>query len=308
MATEYYDYLPFGMKTMDISQIGSGYDGKNHYSHVSYEIDFIGEDTGQDVWRNKMKYTYLKIVNKYTKSSGNTIFLWPTDANGNPKKVISNGALRYVTIALTHSNLDYKVGQMFAPGAIVYKEGTAGYATGNHIHAEMCLGKVKYKVINSKKGYNLPDMVPMNVYMYVLDGYTTIKGTKGLSWKHIKSTEYKVTSGGTTSSTGTTKTYKEVTSPRFKIGNGSEHKFTTKVALNLRRANSKSATVTINGKKYSNVKLTIPKGKTVKYYGYYDLDSTYKAGAKNYFWLWVAYGNYVGFIYGKSVYLSGYEE
>ena len=31
-----YDRLIFGMKCLNVSQIGSGYDGKNHYSHVSY--------------------------------------------------------------------------------------------------------------------------------------------------------------------------------------------------------------------------------------------------------------------------------
>lgn len=55
--SETYDRICFGHKTINISQIGSGYDGGNHYSHVSYELDLAGEDSGVDVWRNKMPNT-----------------------------------------------------------------------------------------------------------------------------------------------------------------------------------------------------------------------------------------------------------
>lgn len=291
MATTYYDKLNFGMAVMNTSQIGSGYDGSNHYSHASFEIDFWGMDSGVDKWTNFMKHTKMKIVAMYPKSTGNTAFFWPVDDSGNPKMVYcADGTLRYITLALTHSNYNWYVGQTFGYGEMMYTEGTQGHATGNHIHAELCFGKVKYKVVNIKGGYNLPNMVAMNRYMYVLSNKTTIKSTKGLSWKTTTDVTYKVTTGGTTT---TSKKYKEVTSPRYHIGDYNDRGLKTKVALNMRKANSTK----------SDKILTIPADKAIKYYGFYDL-----AQESGYFWLWVQYDGKTGFAYGKSAWISGYNE
>lgn len=101
-------------------------------------------------------------------------------------------------------------------------------------------------------------------------------------------------------STNSEKSYKKVKLPRFHIGDGNERKFKVipKVGLNLRECNSQ------NSKRLC----TIPCGDEVKYYGYYDLDETYKQGSKNVFWIWVLYNGKTGFVKGKSAWLSGYEE
>lgn len=289
MGTIYYDRLCFGMAVMNISQTGTGYTGKSSYSHPSFELDFTGMDTGTDKWCNFMQHTKMKIVAMYTKSSGNTAFFWTVDDAGNPKMVLcADGKLHYVTLALTHSNYTWKVGQTFGYGEMMYSEGTQGKATGNHIHAEMCFGKVKSKVKNSKGFYSLPNMVAMNKYMFVVASKTKIGNTKGLTWKTCTSTTYKVTTG----ETSTPKTYKEVSSPRYHIGNYNDRNLSTKVALNMRKKNSKS----------SDRIITIPKGKHINYYGFYDL-----ANESGKYWLWVSYGGKTGFVYGSSDYIEGYK-
>lgn len=186
------DRCVFGMKTLNVSQIGSGYDGKNHYSHTGYELDLCGEDSGRDVWRNMMPNTFWRCVGKWgTPFTGNTRFFWPCDKSGTVKKVLlADGTADVVTLAMTHSNADFTVGKIYGFGAIMYQEGTAGQATGNHIHLEVCRGCVTRKVMNAKGGYNLPNMEDARKVFWVLDGYTTVRNTQGLTFKHCQRVEY----------------------------------------------------------------------------------------------------------------------
>ena len=168
MAT--YDRLIFGMKCLNVSQIGSGYDGKNHYSHVSYEVDLAGMDTGADVWRNKMPNTLWYCAGAWGNAkTGNTRFFWSCDKNGKAKKVLcADGYLRYITLALTHSRRSFTVGHYYKYDEIMYQEGTSGYATGNHIHLEICAGHVRTKYRNRAGGYNLANMLPANRMMFLI--------------------------------------------------------------------------------------------------------------------------------------------
>ena len=251
MAT--YDRLIFGMKCLNVSQIGSGYDGKNHYSHVSYEVDLAGMDTGVDVWRNKMPNTLWYCAGSWgNASTGNTRFFWSYGTDKKPKKVLcADGALRYITLALTHSNKSYIVGKYYSHDEIMYQEGTSGYATGNHIHLEVCAGHTRTKVQNSKGGYNLANMLRADKCFFLLNGYSYIKNNGGLSWKTTNTVPYTVNSSST-SSEGTIK-------HGFVKGYGKGKKMVTKVALNMRSdASTKSSIVK-----------TLAKGTTVTYYGYY---------------------------------------
>ena len=276
-----YDRLIFGMKCLNVSQIGSAYDGRNHYSHVSYEVDLAGMDTGADVWRNKMPNTYWYCAGAWgNANTGNTRFFWSCDKNGKAKKVLcADGYLRYITLALTHSRRSFIVGHYYKLNEIMYQEGTSGRATGNHIHLEICAGHVRTKYRNRAGGYNLANMLPANRMMFLLNGYSYIKNGGGLSWKTTSKVSY------TDSSSSSKDTFQK----------GYEKAFTTKVNLNLRSEPNTS----------SKVLLTIPKGKKCYYYGYYRM-------VNNVVWFRVSYGGKEGYIYGykykvdeKAPYITG---
>lgn len=278
-----YDRLIFGMKCLNVSQIGSGYDGKNHYSHVSYEVDLAGMDSGVDVWRNKMPNTRWYCAGAWgNANTGNTRFFWSYGTDGKPKKVLcADGALRYVTLALTHSRRSFTVGKFYSYNEIMYQEGTSGYATGNHIHLEICGGHTRTKVRNSKGGYNLANMLRANKCLFLLTGYSYIKNAGGLSWKTARIVPY-------TDSSSSSK-------DAFQKGYEKGKAFTTKVNLNLRSEPNTS----------SKVLLTIPKGKKCYYYGYYRM-------VNNVVWFRVSYGGKEGYIYGykykvdeKAPYITG---
>ncbi len=278
-----YDRLIFGMKCLNVSQIGSGYDGKNHYSHVSYEVDLAGMDSGIDVWRNKMPNTRWYCAGAWgNANTGNTRFFWSYGTDGKPKKVLcADGALRYVTLALTHSKRSFTVGKFYSYNEIMYQEGTSGYATGNHIHLEICGGHTRTKVRNSKGGYNLANMLRANKCLFLLTGYSYIKNAGGLSWKTARIVPY-------TDSSSSSK-------DAFQKGYEKGKAFTTKVNLNLRSEPNTS----------SKVLLTIPKGKKCYYYGYYRM-------VNNVVWFRVSYGGKEGYIYGykykvdeKAPYITG---
>lgn len=284
MAT--YDRLIFGMKCLNVSQIGSGYDGKNHYSHVSYEVDLAGMDSGVDVWRNKMPNTLWYCAGAWGNSStGNTRFFWSYGTDFKPKKVLcADGVLRYVTLALTHSNKSYVVGQYYSVNQIMYQEGTSGYATGNHIHLEICAGHTRTKTRNSKNGYNLANMLRADKCFFLLSSYSYVQNAGGLSWKTTNTVPYTTSSSSTSTSKDT-----------FQTGYEKGKAFTTKVALNLRSNPNTSSTVL----------LTIPKGKKCYYYGYYRL-------VNNVVWFRVNYSGKEGYIYGykygvdeKAPYITG---
>ena len=181
------DNLLCGMHHLNVTQIGSGYDGKSHRSHTSYEVDMAGSDTGIDYWKNLMPNTKWYCAGAWgNDKSGNTRFFWSVDANGNSKSVMcADNMLRVVTLALTHSNRNFIVGKTYGYHEVMYQEGKSGNASGNHIHVECCTGRVKAKVRNSKGYYVLPNMLPLNKVMFLLKGYTTIVNGGGLTWKYL---------------------------------------------------------------------------------------------------------------------------
>lgn len=270
-----YDRAIIGMHHWNVTQIGSGYDGKNHYSHSSYEIDAAGSDSGIDYWKNLMPNTWWKCAGSFgTSHTGNTRFYWSCDKNGNAKKVLcADGVLRYLTIAMTHSNRSFTVGKLYGYNEVMYQEGTSGNATGNHIHIEVCAGHVKTKVRNSKGFYVLANMLPMNKIFFVLSTYTTIKNGGGLSWKTCKTVPYEVKS--TTTNTGERK---------FNSKYASGKTMTAKTALNIRKDASTSTAV---------VK-TVSSGTKLYWYGYYKIVS-------NIVWYYVTDGSKEGYVYGGKL-------
>lgn len=192
------DRCVFGMHHLNITQIGSYYDGKTHLSHCTWEIDCAGSDSGIDFYYNKLPETYWKTAGRFgNKSSGNTWFFWSCDRTGRAIPVrCADGKDRVITLAMTHSNADYRLGRIVAPGEIMYQEGTAGKASGNHIHLEVAEGCVLRKVPNVKGYYNIVGIMDARKVFFILDGYTTVVNTKGLVFKHTDSAEVKEDTGG----------------------------------------------------------------------------------------------------------------
>ena len=185
------DRMIFGMYVLNVTQAGTKLTGKPSLSHVSYELDLAGSDSGIDYWYNWMPNTYWYCAGSFgTRATGNTRFYWSVDINGKAKKVLcADGKERYITLAFTHSYRNYPVGAIVGYNGIMYQEGTAGKATGNHIHLEVCSCRVKNKYRNSKGNYNLPNMLDPRSVFFICDSLTTVKSTNGLTFRHCSNVE-----------------------------------------------------------------------------------------------------------------------
>lgn len=181
------DRLVFGMHDLNITQAGTLLDGKPHYSHPNAALDLAGEDSGIDYWFNKESDTYFYCSGYFgNRSTGNTRFFVTCDRDGNKKKVLcADGKERVVTIAMTHSSKDYFLYKVYPPGDVLYQEGTAGRATGNHIHLEVAEGSQKTKYWDVKmKVYRMMGEIDPRDAFFILDGYTKVVNLQGLSFKH----------------------------------------------------------------------------------------------------------------------------
>ncbi len=186
------DRLVFGMHHLNISQAGTLIDGKPHYSHPNYALDLCGEDPSVDFYFNKEADTCFVCIGVFgTRNTGNTRFFVTCDEKGYAKKVMcADGKERVITLALTHSGKDYRLYHIYKPQEEMYREGTQGRATANHIHLEVAEGSVRTKYWDSKLGcYRMKgEMNPLDAF-FILDGYTTVVNTQGLQFKHCTETE-----------------------------------------------------------------------------------------------------------------------
>jgi hypothetical protein len=139
------NYLVYPTKTIGITQSYLGtfsheksYKGKPQ----SFPIDEACSDTGRDWFITPCdEIEVMKISGLGNASVSNTIWLQSTS------KVQTPTFNDFITIMLTHPNDDdvskIKVGQKFTRGTQIVREGTNGYATGNHFHIEIAQGLFK---------------------------------------------------------------------------------------------------------------------------------------------------------------------
>ncbi len=257
--------LCYGMKTICITQLPGG-----NYSHPNMALDQAGEDTGKDVWRaNGCFYnesgadTYWKCVGKW--GSAGTRFFVPCTKDGTPTKVhCADGVDRIVTVALTHSEKNWRVGKVYYPGEACYQEGVQGLATGNHIHMEIANGIQTTKKLNAvyskKAGFNIYTMPneldPLKV-MYVNDKYSKVAsdslGKDQL--KHCSSIVY--------TPPVTTKSVKAIKPARY-FNSKYAGVYSCTDALHMR-----------NGAGINNKSMVVaPKNTKVNCYGYYSKDTS----------------------------------
>jgi len=124
----------FPMKYLNITQ---GHRGGTH--KAGFPIDIAGKDTGIDDVFAPFDGMINKIYEPNNSALGHTVWLESTSP-----VTYADGTVDFATIMLTHDNAvtDLRVGQIVKQGQVFYQEGTAGFATGNHVHLEVARGKM----------------------------------------------------------------------------------------------------------------------------------------------------------------------
>lgn len=167
--------LIYPLKTISFSQL--------EYSQFTHKnipaVDMTGEDTGKDVCYAPCD---LEIINIPAGNEAHTVYFKSLD-----KVLCADGVSRVVTIALTHCDdiSKYKIGQRFKSGAICYKEGVAGKATGPHVHIEVADGiheLKEYVWIGGKKYWRFSEasaLKPTDVF-FALEGWNKTRNLMGV--------------------------------------------------------------------------------------------------------------------------------
>lgn len=185
------NYLTYPCKVMNITQ---GYEGSySHANHVNgspmdYPIDEACADTGRDYFC--CPCDAVQIAHIYGVGTGGTNTIWIEST----EKVITPSGEDYVTILVTHPNDDdlkkLSVGQRFTRGQQMFREGTDGNATGNHLHIAVGFGRftgagwVKNTAgawVHKSTGAQIK---PENAFFIDTD-FTTVKSSKGLVFAEI---------------------------------------------------------------------------------------------------------------------------
>lgn len=184
-------YFTFGMKVLRITQ---NYNEGNHLPHwkgstnyADYPIDIAGSDGGKDTYYATVD---MRVTAKRGTAQGytNTIWLVATQQCETPIGTITP------FIMLTHWNDDDPYTQNLHEGSIVKagepicKEGTAGQATGNHIHlvagdANKGCGDNLIKNSNGKWVSNGYCYRPEQI-MYIDKNFTKVEDTDGIDFKY----------------------------------------------------------------------------------------------------------------------------
>lgn len=177
--------LLIGMTYLNVSQIPYNVIGGSHYKLPA--IDLAGEDAGKDCWR-AMDGPY-KVVALFNSSNNGCTYFTPCDRSGEPEIVrMADGTEGLVTIKMVHDiAIKQVIGHVYQQGEYIYQEGTAGNATGNHIHVEVAKGlqTTRYaEAVSGNQNWVMPSEInPVDAF-YVLDGYTTVLRTQDLTFKH----------------------------------------------------------------------------------------------------------------------------
>ncbi len=170
------EYAMFPMEYINITQ---GVNGS--FSHQGTKaIDIAGKDTGIDAAYAPFTGVVKRIYKEYV--------VWLESSN---PVVFADGTVDYMTIMVMHDNdtSDLYVGKTIKQGERFFEEGTAGYATGNHIHLECAKGKFQgngwYE--NSQGNWVIYNSINPYDALY-LSSETVIKNDYGYNWKYVSST------------------------------------------------------------------------------------------------------------------------
>lgn len=167
----------YGMEVMNITQ--GMYEGYSHKGRAT--IDDGGKDAGIDRFAAPFtgKITWIQTTGDKT-----GVTLTSVNKVWTPYK---GGSLQYVNIIFWHDNYtgDLWKGKIIPQGTPFYDEGTAGRATGNHIHLgvsfDKYLGTAYPMVLNSDGNWEIKNEQKVYDVFFVND--TTLKNGNGYPWK-----------------------------------------------------------------------------------------------------------------------------
>ena len=175
----------FPMKVVNITQVPNG--GYSHAGRLA--VDNAGKDAGID---DVFAPFDCRIV-------------WMDKRPGKTDVVIQSIVPVYCADGITRNDLcvffahdndvrNLKVGKILKQGEVFYQEGTAGRATGNHIHFNVGQGPYTggYPLIqNSQGNWEIKNELDPTKIFFVTDE-NIVKNTKGMKWEKLeekKSTE-----------------------------------------------------------------------------------------------------------------------
>lgn len=152
LITEGLEVCLFPMEYCNITQGDKTAPSGTHYGNAS---DLAGQNTGQDEFFAPCSCKVVSI----NINDGNAVWFQSLDA------VLTPSGKQVIHFMCIHANdiSHLKIGQTFKQGEMIYKEGTAGKATGNHVHCEFAFGPldVSKRYGNAAKGgttfYFLPN-------------------------------------------------------------------------------------------------------------------------------------------------------
>lgn len=181
-------YARFPMKYVNVTQVPN-----NNFSHKGSisAWDNAGKDAGID---GAFAPFDCKVVWKDTGSAKTGVLVQNTDfvecADGLIREPNTIKALFW------HDNdiSDLKIGQTIKQNAIFYQEGTAGHATGNHVHFNVGVGKYdgKYPLVENEFGvWEIKGEIDPTKIFFIDDNHII---TKLNGMKFIKHTEHVDTS------------------------------------------------------------------------------------------------------------------
>lgn len=152
------DFL-FPMETVKITQ------GDNVGTHKgTYAIDLAGVDTGKDLAYFPFTAKCVAVDSK----NGNAV-VWEST---NPVR-FADGSIDIARLMVIHDNSlsGISVGVVYPQGVQMAQEGTAGQATGNHLHIEVGKGKHNGTMYakNSYGVYHMPNNMPIEKACFIDD-------------------------------------------------------------------------------------------------------------------------------------------
>ncbi len=162
--------LLFPMPYMNITQ---GYGYGSHKG--TFAIDVAGSDSGVDY----LVAPFTGVIKKKW-ANGNSVWLESTEP-----VLFADGTVDYATCCFTHDNniSDLTIGQVIQQGARFYEEGTAGNASGNHVHLEVAKGRYTGTgwYLNGDGVWTLNNSVAPQNSFWLKD--ITVLNNGGYAWK-----------------------------------------------------------------------------------------------------------------------------
>lgn len=165
----------FPMETLNITN-AYGNIAKTSEHKLKIAVDAAGADGGKDT----VYAPFTGYIKKLKDSVGTCVL------ESENKVQWADGTVDYMHILMYHSDNLYEyglyVGKRIKQGEAFYREGTKGYATGNHIHLEVGKGKYPGSEVAVGSTWRLKNQVAPESALFLRNN-TTIKNYGGLTWK-----------------------------------------------------------------------------------------------------------------------------